>query len=210
MYIHKIITLLSLHLVPKISLTCFNVKIIILSDSYGTVTLPRHWMESNSKRPNWVSEQIHPELRILIFLFHTVTDMDCDQKWITHESQCKFIVKGFWRSLYSTIKTMRNSFQSSWMWPGCTIVFHARMALKSAWSSFKERESAFSTKDTATVNQFTLTICTFTQNTANYAQRSHDSILKEVHPPSTQFFHIHPWHCWAYSACIFYTHLPSQ
>lgn len=91
MYIHKIITLLSLHLVPKISLTCFNVKIIILSDSYGTVTLPRHWMESNSKRPNWVSEQIHPELRILIFLFHTVTDMDCDQKWITHESQCKFI-----------------------------------------------------------------------------------------------------------------------
>lgn len=148
-YIHKITTLPSLHLVPKIPLTCLNVKIVILSDSCDTVTLPRQWMESNSKRLHWVSQQIHPELRILIFLFHTMTDMDCDQKWSTHDSQCKFIqLKDSEEDLSTVLSklTTQGSFWSSWMWPGCTIIFHARMALKSAWSPCKERESAFSPK----------------------------------------------------------------
>lgn len=105
-------------------------------------------MESNSKSLNWVSQQIHPELRILIFLFHTVTDMDCGQKWITHDSQCKCIQSKDSEEDLSTVLsklTMQSSF-TSWMWPGCTTVFHARMALKSSWSPFKERESAFSPK----------------------------------------------------------------
>lgn len=41
--------------------------------------LDSEW-KATAKRLNWVSHQIHTKLRILIFLFHTVTEMDCDQK----------------------------------------------------------------------------------------------------------------------------------
>lgn len=215
-YIHKIITSLSLHLVPKIPLTCLNVKIIILSDIYDTVTLPRHWMESNSKRLNWVSHQIHTKLRILIFLFHTVTDIDCDQKWITHDSQCKFIQsKDSEEDLTTALSnlTMQSSFYPSRMWPGCTIIFHARMALKSAWSPFKGRESAFSPKTLPKLISLpspsvplpkTLIITHKDPMTVFWKKSTH---LQASSPTPA---HINPWHCWTYASCIFYTHLPSQ
>lgn len=44
-------------------------------------------------------------------------------------------------SHYSTIKTDNYAISSSQMWPGCTIVFSATMALKPARSTFKERAS---------------------------------------------------------------------
>lgn len=67
------------------------------------------------------------------------------------------------------------------------------MALKPAWSSFKESKSAFQPKHAARVIWLTLTINNFTQNPTNYARRSYDSILKEVNPPSTLFPHAYSY-----------------
>ena len=91
-YIPKIITPPSLCSVPKTPLTCLTVISIILSDSYDTVILPRPWTESNSKRLNWVSQQIYPNITIpLSSVPHYDFDIDYDQKWITRHSPCKFI-----------------------------------------------------------------------------------------------------------------------
>lgn len=103
-------------------------------------------------------------------------------------------VKGFWRSLYNTIKT--NYAKLTLVIMGVTRLYNrisCQDGTEVCLKPFQGKRVSIPPKDTATVNLFTLTICTFTQNPTNYAQRSHDTILKEVNPPSTQFSHIHSY-----------------